>query len=278
MASSPYPSRSIAWGRFVRSVADAAIVLSAIAGADPLDSTASQAPVPDYINALDGGVSGMRIGVDSKLLDDADSLTSQTIEAALGNFATLGAKIIEKRLEGIDEATLAWWSICSAGAAQAHKDTFPKNANRYGPSLRRAVEDGNALAAADLIPVLAERESFLSRIALLFRDIDIFIVPVQAMAGPSLSNMAALAERPNARERLLRFVAPFALTGQPVLVVPGGATPSGLPIGFQLVASPMCEPILLRAGHAFQKATDWHRRRPHALRSSALFGRQSRAL
>ena len=264
-------------GPLVRSVADAAIVLSAIAGADPLDPTSSEAPVPDYINALDGSVGGMRIGVDSKLLDDTDSLTSKTIEAALGSFAALGAEVVEKRLEGIDEATLAWWSLCSAGAAQAHKDTFPKYASRYGPSLRRAVEHGSALTAADLAPILAQRESFRSRVALLFQDIDIFIVPVQAMAGPSLCKMAALAERPNARERLLRFVAPFALTGQPVLVVPGGITPDGLPIGFQLVASPMCEPMLLRAGHAFQKATDWHRRRPGSLRASALFGRQSRA-
>ena len=252
-------------GPLARSVADAAIVLSAIAGVDPHDPTTSHEPVPDYVDALEGGVDGLRIGVDQSLLGDVDALTAQTIEAALATFAGLSAQIVETRLAGIDDATLAWWALCSAGAAHAHKDTFADHAAAYGPSLRRAVEHGNALSAADLIPVLTERDSFRGRTATMFRDIDLFILPVQAFAGPSLDHMAAFAEQSNSRDRLLRFVAPFALTGQPVLVVPGGATPAGLPIGFQLAASPMCEPLLLRAGHAFQEATDWHRRRPSRL-------------
>ncbi len=264
-------------GPLVRSVADAAIVLSVIAGSDPLDPTASHEPVPDYTAGLHDGIDGLRIGVDSMLLGEADSLTAQAIEAALGTFTSLGARIVEKRLGGIDDATLAWWTLCSAGAAHAHKETFPSRASEYGPSLRRAVEHGGALSAADLIPALVERENFRVRIAAHFRDIDIFILPVQAFAAPSLSHMATFSERPNSRERLLRFVAPFALTGHPVLVVPGGGTPAGLPIGFQLVASPMCEPLLLRCGHAFQMATDWHRRRPSNLTAAASADRQPHA-
>jgi amidase len=264
-------------GPLARSVADAAIVLAAIAGVDPLDPTSSPAPVPDYLAALDGGVDGLKIGVDRQLLGDADALTGQTIEAALKAFASLGAQIVETRLEGIDDATRTWWALCSAGAAHAHRDTFPGHAQAFGPSLRRAVEHGNSLSATDLIAAVAEREGFRARLARLFQDIDLFILPVQAAAGPSLGDMAAFSQRPNARELLLRFVAPFALTGQPVLVVPGGATPARLPIGFQLVGPPMGEPVLLRAGHSFQKTTDWHRRRPPRLTAGAPADRQSRA-
>jgi amidase len=74
--------------------------------------------------------------------------------------------------------------------------------------------------------------------------------------------MATLGEDPKALEMLLRFTSPFDVTGSPTITLPGGFTAKGLPVAFQLVSRPLEEDLLLRAGHGFQLATDWHKRRP----------------
>jgi len=249
-------------GPLARCVADTATVLAAIAGPDALDPTARHELVPDYPASMTEGVRGLRIAVDPALLAGTDPLTASAIEAALKVFASLGVDIKPKRLAGFDEAVRAWWPLCSAGAALAHKQTFSSRAAEYGPSLRRVVEHGRALGAVDVMAALVARERFRATVAVFFDDVDLLILPVQAFAGPSLRQMQEFAAAPDWREHMLRFVAPFALTGQPALVLPGGATPAGLPIGFQLVAMPMQEPLLLRAGYAFQAETPWHRQRP----------------
>jgi amidase len=74
--------------------------------------------------------------------------------------------------------------------------------------------------------------------------------------------MATLGSDPKAIEMLLRFTAPFDMTGSPTITLPGGFTAKGLPVAFQLVSRHMDEELLLRSGHSFQLATNWHKRRP----------------
>ncbi|MCC6850657.1 MAG: Asp-tRNA(Asn)/Glu-tRNA(Gln) amidotransferase GatCAB subunit A, partial [Deltaproteobacteria bacterium] len=89
---------------------------------------------------------------------------------------------------------------------------------------------------------------------------------VQARIAPLLTPPAAAmtdaASDPEATEQLLKFTAPYDMSGSPTLSLPGGVDTNGLPLGFQLIGPALGEPVLLRAGHAFQRATDWHRRRP----------------
>jgi amidase len=81
-------------------------------------------------------------------------------------------------------------------------------------------------------------------------------------AAPTLADLAAAGRVPAAIEARLRFTAPFDMSGHPTLTLPGGKTNDGLPVGFQIVGRSMEEALILRAGHAFQQATSWHRRRP----------------
>ena len=74
--------------------------------------------------------------------------------------------------------------------------------------------------------------------------------------------METLGEEEGAIERLLRFTAPHNMSGSPTICLPGGFDANGLPLGFQLVGPHLGEPILVRAGHAYQQETDWHLRRP----------------
>jgi amidase len=73
-----------------------------------------------------------------------------------------------------------------------------------------------------------------------------------------------VADPSQARFSRVRFTSPFDMSGSPALVLPGGKTAEGLPVGFQMIGRHLEEALLLRAGHAFQQATDWHRRRPPA--------------
>jgi len=81
-------------------------------------------------------------------------------------------------------------------------------------------------------------------------------------AAPTLASLAEQINDPEARYARIRFTAPFNMSGSPSLTLPGGATKEGLPVGFQLVGRHLEEALVLRAGHAFQQATQWHTRRP----------------
>jgi len=87
-------------------------------------------------------------------------------------------------------------------------------------------------------------------------------VPAMNRAAPRLEEMTPARRTPAGMEARLRFTAPFNMSGHPTLTLPGGKTAEGLPVGFQIVGRHMEDALLLRAGHAFQKATDWHTRRP----------------
>jgi amidase len=246
-------------GPLARSVADAALIFSAIAGADAQDPTAVLDPVPLVSRE---GIGDLRVGFDPATLAAVDAPTAAAITAAADTFVAQGARLVQQPLPDLDQPVRAWRVLCSAGAARIHRESFAQHAASFGPSLRAVIEHGHALTAMDVDQALADRERLRGEMRLWFENADVLLLPVQATAGPSLADMRAGTTVPDWRERLLRYVSPFALTGQPVLVLPCGATASGLPIGLQLVGRPFQEGVLLRAGHAFQAATGWHRRHP----------------
>lgn len=249
-------------GPMARTVADAALVFTAIAGADAKDPTASVEPVPDVMALLHEDITGLRVGLDPAVLATIDAPTATAIAAVGDTLAARGARLVRAPLPDLDSAVRAWRILCSAGAARSHRETFARHPEAFGPFLRAVIEYGHALTAADVDQALSYRERLRGEMRGWFKDVDLLLLPVQAKAGPSLVQMRADATLPDWREQLLRYVSPFAMTGQPVLALPCGATASGLPIGVQFVGRPMQEALLLQAGHAFQAMSDWHRRHP----------------
>ena len=81
-------------------------------------------------------------------------------------------------------------------------------------------------------------------------------------AAPTIEYMAATGGDPEIRTQRLRYTAPFDMSGHPTLTLPGGMTADGVPVGFQIVGRAFDEATILAAGHAFQRASDWHLRRP----------------
>jgi amidase len=143
-----------------------------------------------------------------------------------------------------------------------HEATYPSRATEYGPLLTGLLEAGRALDGRTVAKMLLHREAFRGRLNALFQDIDLLLVPAMNRAAPLLEDVAPARRTPAGTEARLRFTAPFNMSGHPTLTLPGGKTAEGLPIGFQIVGRHLEESLRLRAGRAFQKATDWHTRRP----------------
>jgi amidase len=250
-------------GPMARSAADAAALLAAIAGPDPADPTAAPVSVPDYAATLEDGAGDLTIGIDwafVRTLATAEVVAS--IEATVAVLARLGARFVDVDVPHTGAVLRAWAVQCAAEAALAHRATFPAQRAAYGQRLAALLDRGHAYTAIDLAKALEARREFNGRIALTFSGIDLLLVPGLPVAGPTLDHMRSLGEDPAAILAIGPFTAPFDACGYPAIALPCGANAAGIPIGFQLVAKPFAEALLFRAAHAYQRVTDWHRRRP----------------
>ncbi len=185
-----------------------------------------------------------------------------SIEGVAATMSRLGARLVDVRFPPI-EAILRGWAVqCAVEAAIAHDETYPTRAAGYGARLSALLDRGRAFTGLDLAQALKDRREFNGRVALMFEGIDLLLAPGLPVAGPSLDDMAALGEDPEAILAIGPFTAPFNVCGYPTITAPCGASKSGIPIGFQFVARPFLESLLFRAAHAYQGATEWHLRRP----------------
>ena len=250
-------------GPMARSAADCGALLGVIAGADPNDPTAVQDAVPDYLDGMARGLRGVRVGVDPAYnRTGVDDPTTQAVDAALAVVRGLGADIREVRFPEFGQALADWTPLCAVQTAVAHEATYPARAAEYGPRLAGLLDLGRSIPAAEYHKMILRRGDFAGRVAALFGDIDLLVVPAQGIASPTNARIATLAADPQAGRALPRFTFPFDLSGSPTITLPCGFTAAGTPIGFQFVGRHLDEALLVRAGCAYQNATDWHRRHP----------------
>jgi amidase len=253
-------------GPMTRSAADAAAMLGAIAGPDTDDPTALGAPVPDYLEGIDGGVRGLRVGIDRALnIAGADEDMVRVSDEACAVLARLGAVVRDVVFPSPDQVARDAVLLCAIEAAVAHEATYPARAAEYGPVFAAFLDTGRGVDASTLAKIHKRRAEFSGRLEGLFREIDVLIVPALNRAGLTLAELSQkVADPSQARFSRVRFTSPFDMSRNPALVLPGGKTAAGLPVGFQMIGRHLEEALLLRAGHSFQQATDWHRRRPPA--------------
>lgn len=252
-------------GTMARSAVDAGILLGAIAGGDPNDPTALLDPVPNYLAAIAGDLRGLRIGVDAAWnSDDVDAGTQAVLAEAIRAFSELGAEIVDIGFPDVTQAVADWVPNCAVEAAVAHKATYPALKDQYGSVLASVIEAGHAISGTEYQEILLRRMAFRGHVEALFDKIDLLLTPVQPFAPLTLARVQTLGEQPGLIAMLQRYTCPFDMSGHPTLTMPGGFTPEGMPIGFQLVAGRLGEAKLVRAGAAFQGVSVWHRRHPVA--------------
>ncbi|CEJ12584.1 Glutamyl-tRNA(Gln) amidotransferase subunit A [bacterium YEK0313] len=250
-------------GPIARSAADAAVLLAAIAGADPADPTCRHAPVPAPPPEPPRSLAGMRLGVDPAWnTAGVDPMVQQVLGDALAVFGSLGADVVDIAFPDVDEAVADWSPLCAVEAAVAHAEFYPSRARDYGPVLSGVVEAGLQVLGTALHAIRLRRRAFAGRVAALHGAVDLILTPVHPFPPLSLATIRSLGEQPALIAALQRYTCPFNMTGQPTLTLPGGFSADGLPLAFQLVGPDLGEAALIAAGMAFQAATDWHRRRP----------------
>lgn len=249
-------------GPLARSAADAGALLGAIAGLDHRDPTTLAAPVPDYLAGLDGGLAGVRIGVDRAYNEtDVDAAIVAALDEARAVLEGQGAIVEEVTLPALDEVLAAWQTTCAAQAAIAHEATYPARAAAYG-TLREVLDAGRAASGIEVMKAHHARMRFAGALAAFFRDIDLLLIPTQPVADFTLAEEAELFAEPEGLAGFLRFVTPSDMAGSPTITLPCGFTDRGLPLSIQLVGRHLDEGLLVRAGRAYQRVTDWHNRHP----------------
>ncbi len=249
-------------GPMTRSVADAAVMLRAIAGFDPKDPTTRRVTVRDYLDTVYNGVKGLRIGVDEKYCTDGvDPQVSKAVLATTKVFRDLGASIHEVKISLNDDPF--WNTICAAETAAAHAQWFPSRADDYGPTFRAFLEEGGKVSGIDYAKAHVKRQALRRMFDDLLQKVDLLLCPSMPVLPMLLKDFPPdVGLSPGTSLGLLRHTAPFDLTGSPTISVPCGFSTEELPVSLQLVGRHDEEGLVMQAGYAYEQATEWHKRRP----------------
>jgi aspartyl-tRNA(Asn)/glutamyl-tRNA(Gln) amidotransferase subunit A len=249
-------------GPLTRTVEDAAIMLGVIAGYDAGDATTVPVPVDDYRARLRDGVRGLRIGVPRRtLFQPAEASVLAAIDEALATFARLGASVRDVGVPELPTADMLDLVVTEAKAI--HADTLAHRPEDLGADvlLHLTGPDGDAIHLASAINSVRD---YAAAIRAVLETVDLLALPTCAIGAPPIGAEVVDVggvEMQTFFAMSLR-TAPFNAAGVPAMTQPCGFTPDGLPIGLQLAGRPFDESTLLRAGWAYEQATDWHRRRP----------------
>ena len=252
-------------GPLTRSSADAGIVLQAISGADSHDPTTLVAKVPDMLAGLGKGVAGLRIGWDETYGTEGLAPDhARAVREAVEVMADLGAEIIEVSMPArLAEYLPAWHVLCTAEAADAHRATYPARADDYGPWFREWLARGHAVTGADYAQANNLRVACVGDLARTMADIDLFACPSTPYAAHPVSPEVSYGPIPDNRDPWYsRFTAPMDFAGIPTISLPCGLSDDGLPLSVQFVGHALSEPLLVQAGDAFERASEWHHMHP----------------
>jgi amidase len=242
-------------GPMARRAEDAAAMLAAMAGHDPRDPSSIATEVPDYLGGIAAGVRGLRLGVDEAVMAALHSDVARVLEQAAAVLARAGMRRVSVQLPDLERVLSIGFYYSAVETLWSHRDTWPSREADYSPYLAERMREAASITPLQLIEAQQERRAFSGRLAALFRDMDLLLMPVLPDPLARMTEYRGLG-------RLIRFTAPFNASGSPTITLPGGVDSAGLPVGFQLVGPHLSEDLLLRAGHAFQRITDWHTRHP----------------
>ena len=250
-------------GPMTRSVADAGIILEAIAGFDPNDPTSLPDPVPNMLEGIGRDLQGIRVGFDEHYAtNDIDTELAEAVRAGVGILADQGAEIIEVQLPDVDEYVSAWPTLCSAGAVAAHAATYPSQRDAYGPWFQGWLDMGARVTGADYARADNLRAACTGHLRRVFEGIDVLVCPSMSAPPHIVTPELLYGPKEDRPTKFQRFTVPFDYNGAPTLSVPCGMNSEGLPLSIQFVGKHLTEPLLCQVGHAYQRATPWHNLHP----------------
>jgi aspartyl-tRNA(Asn)/glutamyl-tRNA(Gln) amidotransferase subunit A len=264
-------------GPFGRSVRDVASVLQTIAGRDPLDSTAANLPVDDYVGALSGDVRGIRVGVPTEYLKGLNSEIGDNIQKGIDLFSKLGCEIVPISLPHTDYAIGCYYIICTAEASSnlarydgvrygfrslPHddlQDMYRKSRNAgFGAEVKRRIMLGTYVLSSGYYDAYYSKAQKVRTLITrdfveAFDDVDVIVTPTSPIPPFKLGEKV---DDPLQMYLADIYTVTASLAGIPGISVPCGRTPGAarLPVGMQILAKHFDEARLLRVADAFEKA------------------------
>ncbi|WP_298439423.1 Asp-tRNA(Asn)/Glu-tRNA(Gln) amidotransferase subunit GatA [Geobacter sp.] len=270
-------------GPLTRDVTDCALMLQAVAGHDPLDSTSVDLPVPDYTKSLTSDVQGLRLGLPKEYyIEGLDPDVKRALDEAIETYRGLGAEFVEISLPHTDYAVATYYLVATAEASSnlaryegvrfGHRaegaanllDMFRKTrAEGFGAEVKRRIMLGTyALSSgyydAYYLKAQKVRTLIMQDFLKAFETVDAILTPVAPTPAFKIGEKTS-----DPLQMYLSdiFTIPVNLAGTCAISVPAGMSAAGLPIGLQLIGRPFGEETILRAAHAFEQATAWHERK-----------------
>ncbi len=270
-------------GPMTRTAEDAALILGAMAGFDPRDSTSAERPVDDYAAALDQPVSGLRVGVVREFMHgDLDAGIAASVEAAIAELQRQGAEVVEVSLPNAHLSVPAYYVVapaeCSSnlsrfdGVRFGHRCEDPKDledlykrsrSEGFSSEVKRRIMIGTyALSAGYYDAYYLKAQQIRQLIAEDFRrafaDCDVIVAPTTPGTAFPLGEKG---DDPVSMYLQDIFTIAVNLAGLPAISIPAPAV-NGLPVGFQIIGDQFQEGRLLNVAHRIQIETDWHQQVP----------------
>ena len=246
-------------GPITACVADAALMLQAIAGYDPHDQCSAQEPVGDYAAALSARAKSLRVGVPRAFFfDELDAEIAATVETALAVLQTRASTVREISLRVPTDRTLQM-----AESYAYHAEFVRQTPDLYQPETLRRIRSGEQVSPAEREESRRELQEIRKAICATFETVDVLVTPTVPCPPPTLAELKDNPELLRPRELLLlRNTRPFNVWGLPAISLPCGFTRAGLPIGLQIAGPPWREDLVITLAYAYEQATEWHKRMP----------------
>jgi aspartyl-tRNA(Asn)/glutamyl-tRNA(Gln) amidotransferase subunit A len=252
-------------GPLTRTVEDAALVLQAIAGPDPLDPSTLGQTVPEFTSRLATPITGLRVGVladeyHSEMADDVRA----PFRAALDVLAERGLDLEDVEFPRANEARTAAATVLFAEGASVHERWLRDRPADYGVDTLALLQQGQFITATQYLRAQRVRTLVVNEVGTLLRRYAALVLPAIPVVAPAIGQpTVTLGGRPgDARGAITRLVRLINFVGLPAITVPCGFGADGLPVGLQVVGRAMDEPTVLAIAHAYERATPWHTHRP----------------
>jgi aspartyl-tRNA(Asn)/glutamyl-tRNA(Gln) amidotransferase subunit A len=251
-------------GPLTRTVEDAALMLNAMAGYDPLDPTTVRIPVVDATADLHLGVRGLRIGVPrGYFFDHLEDDIASAMESAIDELHKLGADVRPVEIPGVAEGLGGTFAYVLAEAQDIHAQSLRQRPQDFGADVLEILTSYSP-GASEILAGLRAVDASAAAMRAALEAVDVLLTPSTPITavriGQDRVRYGGVEE--SVLGAMIRCTAPFNTSHLPALSVPCGFNRTGLPIGLQIAGRPFDEATVLRVGHAYEQATDWHRRSP----------------
>ena len=252
-------------GPLTRTVADAAILLEAIAGHDPEETTSAQIELARYSSTLRARPSSLRVGVcRAFFFDDLHADVEAAIKEAVA--------VVGKLTAGARDVTIPVSmnrSVTDGEAYTYHAESLAKTPESYQPFTRGRLRAAGEVTTIAYVEGRRELVQLRHDARKLFASVDVLVTPTAPIPARTIADAATDDPLKVPRPPDLRNLAPFNINGLPSISVPCGFTQAGLPIGLQITGPAGGETVVFQLAHAFEQATEWHTRRPPIVTGSA---------